>query len=1120
MKPKITIVALSLAICQGLCAQPLVYSSENTGAACTPPPLPAFSALPRIEPLPDPFLWANGSGRSTSFSDWECHRNEFKKQIENYEIGIKPPKPDTLTASYAPSSATAGVLTVVVKRNGQTLTLTSQVALPAVAGPWPAIIGMNSPSGSVPTTVFSNRNIARITYNHNNVTTYGGPSLNDPFYKLYPEYNLVNAGQYSAWAWGVSRIIDGLELVQASLPIKLDKIGVTGCSYAGKMALFSGAFDERIALTIAQESGGGGAPAWRVSETLGAVEKLGATDYTWFRDSMRLFAGENVPKLPHDHHELMAMVAPRALLVTGNTDFEWLANPATYVSARATKSIYNTLGISERFGFYIDGGHNHCAVPNSQVPAMQAFVDKYLADIPNVNTDTITINPYPNMNYLRWYQWWGTGNPVLPPLPPDPPVKGIFMEAECATVGSSWSLVTTDTLASNGKYVVVNGLNSTATAPVGAAAAVVFTFNVDSVANYNFVARINCPTGDDDSYWIKIDNGAFATVNNLGTAGWQWVKLTNGTLSVGQHTFTIAYREDGAKLDKLVVTTSNAAIPGKGQFGVNCCPPPTTRLYVYDSASGGNGASWDCAYDKLSKAVEYANSHPEIKEVWIAKGMYTPLNNGNRNNRFDINRGDLKIIGGFTPGATDESQANPVDNPTIISGDVGVTGDASDNSFNLFYIHNMYSNTLPLLLLKGLILEKANGSSGGAILMEYVNNTRLEDCVIRQNTVSGAGGAVYLDNSALAFVNCTIENNTASSGGGVFGFQSSPTFRKTAFRGNTANSGGAFYGNYGSPMFRDVVFTGNTAQYGGATYHNVMDADYMNTVFHNNGAARQGAAVYVHNGKAANLLNCTLYGNATNGVDGDGGTVFAGYNGATVKAYNTIFWNNTRGGSSTAARADYHSGGGNPPTFRNCMLQANSVVDADNGTTLLNNIRGVAPAFMNAGNVTGADGKWYTADDGLQLVCGSAPSLVEPVICGAGINSGDNTIVSSNSLTTDIMGNTRTVCSVVDRGAYELQACNTSTYTVSAVTIDKSLMAQGNTELVANPFSSQLQVRYAGKARASISIVDAAGKVVAQKGNVSAGTHSFNAATWGTGLYNVVVVPETGKKMNFKAIKL
>ena len=534
MKNALLTLLLSFS-CLGLFAQaPLVYTSENTGASCAAPPLPAFGQLPRIVPLPDPFLWANGSGRSTAFSDWECHRNQIKAQIENYEIGTKPPRPQNITASYA-----AGVLTVNVTVNGQTMTLTAQVTLPTGTGPFPAVIGMNSPSGSVPASVFTSRNIAMITYNHNQVTTYGNPALTDPFYRLYPSQTLVNSGQYSAWAWGVSRIIDGLELVQASLPINLQRIGVTGCSYAGKMALFSGAFDERIALTMAQESGGGGAPAWRVSETLGAVEKLGATDYRWFKDDMVQFADTNVAKLPHDHHELMAMIAPRALLVTGNTDFEWLANPSAYVSARAASVVWNTFGIGDRFGFYIDGGHNHCAVPAAQQPTMEAFVDKFLVGNTAVNTTNVNVNPYPTLNYQRWYQWWGTGNPVLPALPLDLG-KRVWLEAECGTVGSNWSVMP-DAMASNGNYVKVQaGLSSPITAPTGASAALVLPFTTDSAATYNLLARLNVPVADDYGYWMKMDNGAFQSISSqllantgfeTGIAGWTTLNANGATIT-------------------------------------------------------------------------------------------------------------------------------------------------------------------------------------------------------------------------------------------------------------------------------------------------------------------------------------------------------------------------------------------------------------------------------------------------------------------------------------------------------------------------------------------------------------------------------------------------------------
>ena len=271
---------------------------------------------------------------------------------------------------------------------------------------------MNSPSGSIPSNIFSSRNIAQITFSHNQVTTYGSPKNTDAYYRLYgPALNIDNTGQYSAWAWGVSRIIDGLELVQNVLPIDLKHIAVTGCSYAGKMALFAGAFDERIALTIAQESGGGGATSWRYShsEPLGSVEDIHNTDYNWFMNSMSQFSGDNVSKLPEDHHELMAMVAPRALFATANPDYTWLSNPSCDVCSRACKEVYNTLGIADRFGFSVVGGHGHCAVPTSQIPEIEAFVDKFLLGKDSVNTNNISDSPY-NINLSPWITWT---NPVL-----------------------------------------------------------------------------------------------------------------------------------------------------------------------------------------------------------------------------------------------------------------------------------------------------------------------------------------------------------------------------------------------------------------------------------------------------------------------------------------------------------------------------------------------------------------------------------------------------------------------------------------------------------------------------------------------------------------------------------
>ena len=414
---------------------PLVYAVENTGAGYPAPPLPTLANLPTILPLPDPFAWANapfGSTRSTNFVDWSHHRAEIKAQIENYEIGYKPPvDPTNIFASYS-GSATSGTLTVrvtnIVSGVARTLTLTCAIAIPAGAGPFPAIIGMNSPNGSIS---LGGRAIATITYLHDQVTTYNNPQNSNPYYALYaapysPALNIDNTGQYSAWAWGVSRIIDGLYYLNGTLgtaQINLQRIGVTGCSYAGKMALFAGALDERVALTIPQESGGGGVPNWRYSyqmEADGTVEGLAQTSSQWFRNSMFDFGGANTAKLPEDHHELMAMVAPRALFATANPQGAyWLSNPSAYVSFRAVQRVYETFGISDRFGYNGMLGAPHCGITEFLNADVGAFLDKFLLGITSVNTITNRHVPsdYSSIDYARWTAWWGTTNPVFPQPP-------------------------------------------------------------------------------------------------------------------------------------------------------------------------------------------------------------------------------------------------------------------------------------------------------------------------------------------------------------------------------------------------------------------------------------------------------------------------------------------------------------------------------------------------------------------------------------------------------------------------------------------------------------------------------------------------------------------------------
>jgi hypothetical protein len=541
---------------------PLVYETEHTGAGFPLPRFPALDELPAIVPLTDPFAWSDGSGRSTRFEDWSRRRAEIKAEMEHYEIGPKPGRPENIQADF-----NHGNLTVNITVNDQTLTLTSQIALPEGDGPFPAVIGIGRDTGSLPSDMFANRRIARIAYDFRQVMSHTQKRGEEPINRLYPD--LVHMGAYSAWSWGVSRLIDGLELVQDQLPIDLKHLAITGCSFAGKMSLFAGAFDERIALTIAQEPGGGGAAAWRVSETLGNVEKLGATSHAWFMESMFQFSGGNVWKLPMDHHELMAMVAPRALLVLGNPDYQWLAEESGYVSCRAAHEVWQTFGIGDRFGFSIVDEHGHCRLPESQRPEVEAFIDKFL--LGDTQADTlVTTHSFEGVDASRWFAWWGSGKPEFPGASN---AYTMTLEAECAAVGGNW-VVGSDSQTSGGKYVTPKpGLQSPQTAPDGSENHVIIPFNLDRDGLFTVFARLNCPSADDDSCWYKIDDGEFITRNGLGTSGWQWITMEKHALESGPHTLTLAYREDGFQLDKLSVSTFFLPPVGMGDSALNSCDP-------------------------------------------------------------------------------------------------------------------------------------------------------------------------------------------------------------------------------------------------------------------------------------------------------------------------------------------------------------------------------------------------------------------------------------------------------------------------------------------------------------------------------------------------------------------
>lgn len=222
-----------------------------------------------------------------------------------------------------------------------------------------------------------------------------------PFWDLFPD---ATVGAYAGWAWGVSRIIDGLQLTADQNQVDTRRLAVTGCSYAGKMALWAGAFDERIALTIPQESGGGGEASWRVMAGQPATEHLEAAQGTgWYSERLLDFGNADAPKLPFDQHSLVAMVAPRAVLAIQNTGIERLGSEAGGASMRAAAEVYQALGVPDRIGFSQAVAQGHCQFPSSQTADVEAFVEKFL--LGNESVDTAIMRDSYSTDLSQWITW-------------------------------------------------------------------------------------------------------------------------------------------------------------------------------------------------------------------------------------------------------------------------------------------------------------------------------------------------------------------------------------------------------------------------------------------------------------------------------------------------------------------------------------------------------------------------------------------------------------------------------------------------------------------------------------------------------------------------------------------
>ena len=320
--------------------------------------------------------------------------------------------------------------------------------------------------------------------------------------------------------------------------------------------------------------------------------------------------------------------------------------------------------------------------------------------------------------------------------------------------------------------------------------------------------------------------------------------------------------------------------------------------FVDASSQGGNGESWSQAFSSLQSAFDVGI---EGDQVWVAAGVYRPtkeLNHGHpRSATFALDQ-RISLFGGFQGSETSIDERDPaLFERTVLSGDIGVPGDPSDNAYHVIKMGSFQSGATLLPQVNGFRITggRADGKGGGLLIgldgMGWSPVLMLSDCLFDDNAAVEGGAIATIDFGLLYLKRCRIEGNSATSkGGAVFSRTGSLHAANSTFTDNASGGrGGALWAtSVGMDMitYSNCLFARNSAALSGGAVH-LSGSDFVsgrgswsNCTFAANHAGTMGGAIHINTNANivghADLFNTVVWGNeAPSGpqISGQGQTV-------------------------------------------------------------------------------------------------------------------------------------------------------------------------------------------------------------------------------------------------------
>ncbi len=476
---------------------------------------------------------------------------------------------------------------------------------------------------------------------------------------------------------------------------------------------------------------------------------------------------------------------------------------------------------------------------------------------------------------------------------------------------------------------------------------------------------------------------------------------------------------NAAVLDGFIITDGNT-FSGGGIYNQSSSPTISNCKFVGNHASNGGGICNQYSSPTISNCIFEGNSASSL-----GGGLMNDYSS-------------LVIVNCSFTSNTAVLGAGVYTNQTINMHACDISGNSSLSDGGGIYV----DNSADINLYNCTVKDNHAGAVGGGIWSSYTSLASINACQVYNNTAYDAagifndrslnitdskiynnhavnnGGGIVFSLDFLTLTRDTIYNNTAGNrGGGMYITSGGPVLAKNLIYNNSAASGGAIYITNGTLNLSDNIFAGNTttgtSEGGGAIrmqYANNITA--KNNIFINNaangsnGGALSLSGVIYAPGNA--IENNSFYNNQANGTGSTfygGGALFYDNDNGELLLRNNIFSNNQSNNKYDSAGADISLlfSVNNTNAFNN-LLQLDSISYATaTGILVAENIYRKNVSFVNAADPDGADNKFLTTDDGLQLLpCSPAVN--------SGVNTGDAFDITSNVRVGDY-----------DLGAYELQ---------------------------------------------------------------------------------------------------